>query len=170
MNIPEKVINYNVYDDTEKLVGVASETTLPNFEPLAETVAGAGILGEYESPTIGHFGSQTAEISFRTLMEPSFNLMKNSGRALVFRAAQQSKDVTSGKINTRALKITLKGTPKGLELGKLAPGAMTESKNILEVLYVKVEENGNVLLEYDKLNFVFIVNGEDLLADLRNAL
>ncbi|MEH7122112.1 phage major tail tube protein [Bacillus sp. JJ1773] len=168
--IPEKVVNYNVYDDTEKLVGVAAEVTLPTLEAMSETISGAGLLGEYESPTPGHFSSITIEIPFRTLMDKSFNMLKNKGRSIVLRAAQQSYDTAQGKISQRGLKITLRGIPKALELGKLAVGSPTESKNTIEVLYLKIEENGRVLLELDKLNFVYIVDGEDLLADIRNLI
>jgi P2 family phage contractile tail tube protein len=168
--IPEKVVNYNVYDDTEKLIGVAAETTLPNFEAMAETISGAGIAGEYESPTPGHFGSQTIEIPFRTLLDKSFSLMKNRGRSIVLRAAQQSYDVAVGQQLIRPLKITLRGMPKGLNLGKLAPGQPTDTTNTIEILYIKIEENNRTLLEYDKLNFIFIVDGQDLLRDVRNAI
>lgn len=168
--IPEKVVNYNVYDDTEKIVGVASEVTLPSLEAMSETISGAGILGEYESPTPGHFSSITIEIPFRTLMDKSFNLLKNKGRSIVLRAAQQSYDTAQGKISQRGLKITVRGIPKSLELGKLAVGAPTESKNVMEILYIKIEENGRILLELDKLNFVYVVDGEDMLADVRNLI
>ncbi|WP_313891122.1 phage major tail tube protein [Psychrobacillus sp.] len=168
--IPDKVVNFNVYNDVDKLVGVAGEITLPDFESMTETVSGAGIAGEYESATPGHFSSQEIEIPFRTLSDTSFNLMKNAGKALVFRAAQQSYDVAQGKTNIRPLKVTVRGMPKGLSLGKLSVGAPTETTNKLEVLYIKIEEAGKVLLEFDKLNFVFIVNGTDLLAEIRNAI
>lgn len=168
--IPEKVINYNAYLDDEKLVGIAGEVTLPNFEAMTETISGAGIAGEYESVTVGHFGSQTIEIPFRTLIDQSFNLLKLKGRSLVLRAAQQSYDVAAGETKKRPLKITLRGQAKGLNLGTLAVGGMTESTNTIEVLYIKIEENGIVVLEFDKLNFIFIVNGEDQLADVRNMI
>lgn len=168
--IPEKVVNYNVYDDTDKIVGVAAEVTLPTLENMSETVSGAGILGEYDSPTPGHFSSTTIEIPFRTIIDRSFSLLKNKGRSIVLRAAQQSYDVAQGKISTRGLKITLRGMPKGLELGKLGVGATTESKNTMEVVYIKIEENGKTLLELDKLNFIYIVNGEDVLAEIRSQI
>jgi hypothetical protein len=168
--IPEKVINYNVYDDTEKMVGVAAEVTLPNFEAMTETISGAGIAGEYESATPGHFTSQTVEIPFKVLMDNSFSLMKNRGRSIVLRAAQQSYDVAGGRQQARALKITLRGQPKGLNLGTLSVGAPTETTNILEIFYIKIEENGRTMLEYDKLNFIFIVEGEDVLEEIRNMI
>lgn len=165
--IPEKVVNFNVYNETEKLVGVAGEVTLPDFEAMTETVSGAGIAGEYESPTLGHFSSQEIEIPFRTLSDTSFNLMKNAGKSIVLRASQQSFDMAQGRRNERPLKITFRGIPKGLALGKIGVGAPTETTNRMEVLYIKIEENGKVLLEYDKLNFVYILAGEDLMANTR---
>lgn len=168
--IPEKVVNYNVYNDIEKMVGVAGEVTLPDFESITETISGAGIAGEYESPTPGHFGSQEIEIQFRTLSDTSFNLMNNAGKSIVLRAAQQSTDMAQGKVSRRPLKITFRGIPKGLALGKIGVGTPTETTNKMEVLYIKVEENGKVLLEFDKLNFICIINGEDILAEVRNAI
>lgn len=168
--IPERVVNYNVYDDTDKLVGISGEITLPNFEAMTETISGAGIAGEYESALPGHFASQTIEIVFRVLMEKSFSLFKNSGKNLVLRAAQQSYDIAAGKAQHRPLKITIRYQAKSLNLGKLAVGGMTESANVLEVLYIKIEENGKVMLEYDKLNFVFIVDGTDLLGEIRRMI
>ena len=57
--IPSKINNYNVYNDNQggRLIGVGAETTLPPFESMAETVSGAGILGEFDDPAVGHFSN-----------------------------------------------------------------------------------------------------------------
>lgn len=168
--IPEKIVNFNVYSDSDKLVGVSDEITLPDFEAMSETVSGAGIAGEYESTTPGHFSSQTIEIPFRTISDQSFRFMKNRGQTIVLRAAQQSYDVSRGKTSIRPLKITIRGIPKGSNLGKVGVGAPTETTATIEILYIKIEENGKTLLELDKLNFIYIVDGDDLLEDVRNAI
>ena len=168
--IPEKLVNYNVYLGSEKLVGLAAEVTLPNLEAMSETISGAGILGEYDSPTPGHFGSLSIELTFRVLFDKSFKLLNPSGETLIFRASQQHYDVASGQISHRGLKVTVKTLPKGVDLGKLAVGGATETKNTLEILYIKIEENGQTLLELDKLNFIYIVNGVDILANVRNQI
>ena len=41
--IPTLLNNFNTYASGHKYVGVSSETTLPNFEYLTETLEGAGI-------------------------------------------------------------------------------------------------------------------------------
>ncbi|MFX3673285.1 MAG: phage major tail tube protein [Paenisporosarcina sp.] len=166
--IPEKVVAYNVYDDQEKLVGISEEVTLPTVEFMTETISGAGIAGEYESANLGHTSSMTIEIPFRTLFEPSFRLMRPGGRTITLRASQQSYDVAAGKIQSRPLKVTLKVIPKAIELGKLAAGKMTETKNTLEVVYIKIEENSRVVLEIDKLNFICVIDGQDVLAEVRS--
>ncbi|MEK4247100.1 phage major tail tube protein [Psychrobacillus sp. FSL K6-2684] len=168
--IPEKVVNFNVYSDVEKLIGVAGEVTMPDFEAMTETISGAGILGEYESATPGHFSSQSIEIPFRTISDSSFRFLENKGQTIVLRAAQQSYDVAGGKTSVRPLKITIKGTSKGLNLGKVAVGAPTETTATIEILYIKIQENGTTLLELDKLNFIYVINGTDLLEDVRNAI
>lgn len=43
-----------------------------------------------------------------------------------------------------------------------------ESEVELEILYIKVEINNAVVLELDKLNFVFVLNGKDMLAQIRS--
>ena len=165
--IPEKVVNYNVYNEEGKIVGLAGEITLPNLEFMTETISGAGIMGEYESPTPGHTGSINVELTWRTIYDKSFKLQNPAGTTLTFRASQQHYDPSDGQ-SFRPLKITMKGIPKGLDLGKLAVGAPTESKQTFEVMYLKVEENKKILLEIDKINFVFIVDGVDVLKDVKS--
>lgn len=168
--IPEKVVNYNLYNNTEKLIGVNAEVTIPNLEPLTETVAGAGLLGEWESVSQGHFGSLALEIGFRHIGSQAFALQEMKDRMLVLRAAQQSYDVSSGVTQHRGLKISMKGQPKGINPGKIAANANTETTVVYEVVYLKIEEDGKVLLELDKLNFVYILNGFDQLSGIRNLI
>jgi len=168
--IPEKIVNYNVYDEGEKLVGITGEVTLPNFEAMAEEISGAGIAGSFESPTPGHFSSLEMEIPFRTVTNQSFRLAVPGGRTITLRASQQGYDVSGGQVNYRGLKITVRGLPKGYNLGTAAVGQPTNTTNTIEVLYIKVEENGKTMLELDKLNFIYIVNGVDVLADVRRQI
>lgn len=168
--IPEKVVNFNAYNNVNKLIGVTGEVTLPNLEPMTETISGAGLLGEYESVSQGHFGSTPVEIQFRTLTDQSFSMQEMAGQVLTLRAAQQGYDVSKGVVSHRALKITLKGQPKGINPGKIGVNAATETTTVLEATYIKIEENGKVLLELDKINFIYVVNGKDQLAALRNMI
>lgn len=168
--VPEKIANFNVYKENNVLVGVSGEITMPNLEAMTETISGAGIAGEYESPTPGHFGSMELEIPFRTVHDTSFSLYKEIGKSIILRAAQQSYDVAGGEYRTRPLKVTLRGHPKNLNLGTMAVGQPTETTPTIELIYIKVEEDGKELLEVDKLNMIFRVQGEDMFAELREQI
>lgn len=168
--IPEKVVNYNIYDEGEKLIGVEAETTLPNFEAMTETISGAGIAGEYDSPTPGHFGSMEIEISYRTLSGQATKLMIPKAQVITLRGSQQLNDIAAGEMKYIPVKITLKVAPKNLDLGSFSVGQPTGTKNNLEILYIKVVVDGEEIIELDKLNFIYKVNGEDILADVREQI
>lgn len=168
--IPDKVFGFNVYDETEKLLGISGEVTLPSLESMSETISGAGILGEIDSPTVGHFGSLTIDIPFRTLLDQSFSLLKNKGKLLVLRGVQQGYDSSTGEVRNIGVKISLRGIPKGLELGKLVAGGQTDTKNSMEVTYMKIEVSGKAVLELDKLNHIYKIQGEDMLKDINKYL
>ena len=64
--IPERLINFRCYRNGNDLLGVAT-VTLPQFQAMTDTVSGAGIAGEVETPVLGHYSSITATVSFRTI-------------------------------------------------------------------------------------------------------
>ncbi|ECD6517307.1 phage tail protein [Salmonella enterica subsp. enterica] len=170
MNIPDKIADYNVYDDKNKLIGVSGEVTLPNFEAMTSTLSGAGILGELETTNPGHYSSTTMEFSWRTLLDKTFNFATYSGRALILRAASQQVNSNNSQLVYQAIKITFKYMNKGLDLGKLAQNAAMESKTSLEVWYIKIEIGGKVVFELDKLNSVYKVNGQDQLSAVKKLI
>ena len=51
--IPEKLVEFKVYSDSHDLLGV-SDIELPSLDFMSETVKGAGMAGEVDSPTIGN--------------------------------------------------------------------------------------------------------------------
>lgn len=65
-------------------------------------------------------------------------------------------------------RVVVRGKAKTTTLGKVAKGKKMESEVELEILYIKVEINNAVVLELDKLNFVFVLNGKDMLAQIRS--
>ena len=168
--IPEKIVNFNIYDEGEKLIGISGEIKLPKLEGKSETISGAGIAGEFDSQTPGHFGNIDIEIPFQTVLDKSFSLMAPEGKTIILRGSQQSYDVSAGTINFVPLKITLRVVPKGLDLGTLGVGKKTDTKNTLTVLYLKVDVDGKTMLELDKLNFIYKVNGTDVFETIREQI
>jgi P2 family phage contractile tail tube protein len=168
MKLATKVNAYNVYLDGNKLVGISDEVTLPDFEALTETLSGAGILGEIDEPLLGHFKASEMEIPFRTLNEHMFRLASMS-KALNLTLRASTQTIDTGNINTGAMpsRIVIKGKNKAITGGKLKQGEGTGSSIKVEITYIMIEVNNVKKFELDKLNFVYKVNGVDLLAAIR---
>ena len=60
------------------------------------------------------------------------------------------------------------GRVKKFKPGKIEKAESMEATITLELTYLLVEVDGVVVMEIDKLNQVYNVNGVDMLADVRN--
>lgn len=167
-NIPEIINHFNAYHNGNVLIGVSGSVTLPSLDAITETISGAGILGEYETAVVGHYGPMTQEVPFRILDTDIFSLMNPSALVdLTFRASAQSTVKATGAIDYKGMRVVERGRLKGFTPGSLEMGKQMGANVTLELLYILVEVDGKTMLEYDKLNSVFVVNGEDLLEKVR---
>lgn len=167
-NVPEIINNYNVYNKGNVLVGVSGSVTLPTFDAITQEVSGAGILGTYDTSVAGMYSSMTQEVPFRVLDSDIFTIMNPSELVdLTFRASAQSTVKATGSIDYKGMRIVERGRLKSFTPGKLELGKQMDASVTLELLYILIEIDGKTVLEYDKLNSVFVVNGVDLLEKVR---
>ena len=165
-HIPEKINDFNAYLDGNKMIGVAASVTLPEVNMKTSTVSGAGINGEIDSPTIGQFESMEQEIQFNVLHSSAVDMLSPlSAVNLTFRAAQQVYDKTGGYAY-KGLRVVEMGRVKKFKPGKIEKGEGMEAAVTLELTYLMVENDGKTLMEVDKLNGVYKVNGVDMLAGI----
>jgi len=164
-----KVNLYNGYLDGTKMVGLTDEVSLPDFDALTEILSGAGILGEIDEPTLGHFGASEIEIPFRMIDDQMFALMnmKNSIN-ITLRISNQAIEQANFKTDFMPSRIVIKGKKKGFTMGSLKQGAATKPSVKLEILYILIEVNRKKKFELDKLNVVYKVNDVDLLQKARS--
>lgn len=169
MNIPEVISNFNVYGgDNSKLIGVSGEVTLPDLSAVTATVSGAGLLGDMDVPVPGQIGSIEQAIPFNVLTVNVFKQFKlNKIATVMLRGDIQTIDSATGAYKHVALKTTFKGYVKSISPGKVKAADTMGASVTLELTYVHIEIDGQTVIKIDKLNEVFIVDGEDLLADIR---
>lgn len=157
-NVPEIINNFNVYNNGNALIGVSGEVTLPDFSAITETISGAGILGEYETAVVGNYGSMEQVIPFRNLDSDVFSIMDPTQNVdLAFRASSQSTVKATGALEYKSMRVVERGRLKAFTPGKLAMGKQMDAAVTLELMYILVEVDGKTVLEYDKLNSVFVV-------------
>lgn len=169
IGIPEKLVDFRVYEDGSDLLGIA-DVKLPSFEPITETIKGAGVAGEVDSPTNGQYKSLGVTFNWRTMTDSLFELLKVKTHRLDCYGAIQVFNPATGAYKDVPAKVTMRCLPKKGESGKMESAAKQDSSSEMEIIYVKVTIDNKDVFELDKYNYVLKINGEDQLADLRAAL
>jgi len=164
--IPEKINDANVYLNGNRMIGVASEVELPEINMMTSKIEGMGIGGEIDSPTLGQFESLEATLKFNTLFSSIVDILDPlETNMITVRAAQQVFDKTGGYA-FKGLRAVLGGRPKQFKPGKVQKGEAMEAEVTMECTYYLLEVDGKSVVEVDKLNAVYKVNGRDILAGI----
>jgi len=168
--LPERLVNFRAYaGPNAEFVGL-TDVELPSFDSLTESIAGAGIAGEYSSPVLGHFQSQMVKLKWRTLTLAALRLLAPQRIVLDIRGSIQQQETTSGALLTSAIRVECTGQPKHLGLGKLEPGKIMGNEFDLEISTIRISIDNVPILELDKFNSVFKVDGVDYLQKVRQDL
>lgn len=164
--VPERLINFNVYAESGTLYGVA-DLELPELETISDTVSGAGIAGELESPTLGHYGSMSMTINFRTPTKAVLELTAPHMHVLDCRGSIQITDAATGVITTESIRVSVQVRTKTSSLGSFEAGATTDTSIEFEVYRIAVTIGNIPAIVIDKLNFIAMFYGVDYLAEVR---
>lgn len=170
--IPELIHSFNVYNDKAKrLIGISGEVDLGELKAMVETVAVAGTLGEYEAPATGHFSSIKIKIPFANLYEQPFELLDTTKPPqLTLRGSIQRISQETFKVYNCPVKIVVRGRVTSTNLDKMVNAKKGGPEIEMELLYIKIMIDGKDTLELDKLNFRYMLNGEDLMAEIRSQI
>lgn len=164
-----KTINWKAFDGPIELPGLV-DCELPDLEALSETVSGAGINGEVDMPTLGHYGPLKLKLNFRQLSKEMLALSMPIAHPIELRGATQVYNAALGVSQVEPVKIVTRSIPKTSPLGKLATNAATESSVEFEVVYIKVFVGGLPMFELDKFNGILIVGAYPVMAQVAAAL
>ncbi len=173
MKIGNKVIEYSVYakfDGVLFFVGDTTEITLPSIENLTDKISGAGILGEIDMPVTGQVGAMEFSMGFRNTTLSLAKLYAPGVQEVEVRWLVDQVDKGSGVVTKQAHKAFIRGMSKKMDEGKVQKNNSMDSSYSMEVLYYNRTLGGRSVLEIDKLNNVFAVDGVDYMKDVRDAL
>lgn len=163
--VPEALANYKVYSmDGEEIRGIAEELSLSELSQEVAEVKGAGLLGSYDAVLVGNFGKIEQEIKWRTLhtsMGKMLNPMKQSG--FVVRGALQCLNTETNLTEFAQVKYTVKGRAQALNPGTMTIGGLMNASIKISATAIKLELNDEVMLDLDKLNGRYIVDGVDIM-------
>lgn len=169
MIVNETVVNFEIYELGNRLLGMAS-IDLPEINFNTSEVSGAGVNGTLDVPVTGSTESLELTLKWRTLYKDPVRYMRHNVINLSARAALQNYDSGKGKVKISPLKIDFRGRLKGVTPGSLKPAEQMESETKIECDYLKITVDGKVTCEIDKYNYRYEVNGVDFMSDVRRAL
>ena len=159
--IPTQVVDFNLYNVDNKLLGVGEELTLPSIvNKTIDAMLPGGIVSVPSMTT----EDMESEINFNVFDKEAGSIITvNKTAMLVVRAAEQGVNTESHAFDYKGLKITMKGITKEVNLGSVKKGGTMDSKIKQSLTYIKIEDNtGFVILEHDKANSTYVVNGENI--------
>jgi P2 family phage contractile tail tube protein len=169
--IPERLSNFRCYAGKTSLEQFGlSDIELPKFESLTENIAGAGIAGEYESVVLGHFKSMVVKLKWLAVNAAGVLLLQPVVQDFDFRGSVQMQDTSLRALVTKPVRVTCSGQVKGMSLGKFEPGKRMDNDVDIEVGAISVFVDDIALVELDKFNMIFKVNGFDYLRSVRQDL
>ena len=167
--IPSVLNNFNSYGDGHKFLGLTNEVKLPNFEYLTETIDGAGIGGEIEEAVEGQFGSLEVETTFANISREMFDFITQTG-IITYRGSMQMTNPSTQTNDFEGIVVTVKGKVKSFDLGSLKKGGKGEPSVVREITYCKITIGGACVLELDKYNLIWKLNGVDRLQKVRSQI
>ena len=161
-----QTVDYRVYREGTPL-GVAKFEP-PKFKALKEKIEGAGLGGGFEAAVVGMFDSMTCKLTFNKKTSSYLKLLAPESHHLEMRASVQGIDSGTLAFGQESERIVIRTMPGDFDLGKLEQGKAQENELEYGVTYVKVEVDGKEYLEYDRLNYIFKVDGNDYMQTIRS--
>ena len=169
MKQPEAYIDFEVYEDSVNLVGIANITP-PDITFLTQTITGAGIGGNVEAVLVGMVDAMPLQMNFRSVTDAAVKLTAPKKHQLDLRVAEQYWNTASAAKEIQADKYVMVVVPKTTSPGQIAPAAQSAASGQYSVYRYEAYKNGKELWVIDPFNQICRIRGVDYMAPVRKAL
>lgn len=164
-NISQMVVDFNIYDKNEKMIGV-SKVTMPTLQWVSQQMQGAGIAGIVEVIARGMMDAMTLGLDLRMCGEEAYKLTTPEVHTITLRNAEQYEDPVLGQIKVEGIKHVFGVMPKSLNPGSVAQASTHDGSSQFAVRRWACYFNGIRVLEIDQLNGICYMYGVDYRADI----
>lgn len=161
-----RVTNANIYIDGTSFLGRAQEIDLPEIKAVMSDHSALGLQGKIELPS--GFDKLEAKIKWNAFYPDVIKRTSNPYKAVKLMAKCSVETYEGGDLVQRqGSTIYLTGQFKQIPMGKFKQNDNVELDSGISVTYVKLEHNGETLIEFDAMANIFKINGVDVLAEFR---
>ncbi len=165
--VPEAITNWRVYTNGKDDWVGATSLEIGGLSTKTVDISGMGLTGEVSAPIEGHFESIELTVNWRVPTAKALGLVGGAAASLEACADIQQWDASKSEYVHQQFKVTAKGRCKNYEGGTIEAMNSTDASTTIETTYLKYEVDNKTVLEIDKYNSVFKVNGVDKLTTVR---
>jgi P2 family phage contractile tail tube protein len=163
---------FKVYDsESGKPLDGTVTVELPTFALATETFKGAGLAGEVNVPVPGVMSALTVTISCPKIYGAITKYLElGTTKTLDLRneiIVTNTQNHSQEKVPDRWV---LKGPLSEASPGSAEQASASDASIVMQVYYAHHWMDGDDILEWDVLKYIFTVNGKDLMADTRKNL
>ncbi|WP_079218132.1 phage major tail tube protein [Herbaspirillum robiniae] len=167
MGMPHKLKDFNLFQNGTTFRGKATEVTLPKLSRKMEEYRAAGM----SAPVSVDLGQEAMQLEWTAggLVKEALKMYGAKGHSAVllrFAGAYQNDDDNS----VQAVEITVRGRYKEIDLGNAKVGDDTSHKFVMPLSAYKMTIDGEVIFDFDFMNGIEIVDGEDRRSDISKAI
>jgi P2 family phage contractile tail tube protein len=169
--IPKVLNNFNLYLGENGAEAAGTSTVeLPELQGKTVELNVAGIAGTINVPLTGHFDAMQATVTADMPTEQFIKLATPEAQLITVRGAIEVQNTTRGKGEMHPITVVMRGSVSTNKHGKFERGAKMDASFSIEVDYYQVFLNNKELLEIDKFNNIYRVDGVDYLAPVRSMI
>ncbi len=169
MNRIAKVFDANVYVNERSQHGLASEVAIPDISALMSDYKAMGMIGTREF--FNGFDKMESTIKWTYPDNDVAKAMVNPMKSVDLMVRSSKAEYTDGDLTNEApIVIYMNGLPKKHTSGSHKAKEDTEVEDTISVNYLKIEIDGEEIVELDVTNNIFKIGGEDQLAQRRENL
>lgn len=168
---PVATIQIEVYENSEKFIGVA-KVTLPEITHPTISIAASGMMGGLDVPLIGMINSMKATLQFLDGNNPTsmVKLLSSGAHQLDLRAPNQWWDMQTVNSGLWADRYLLLGRTISFNQGEIAPFTQQNATVQMEIYRYAAYRGAATVFDIDKRIQKFEVNGVDYFAPVKAAL
>lgn len=162
-----RVTNANVYINGNSFLGKAEEIDLPKITAKMAEHKALGMAGSIELPA--GFDKMEARIKWNSFYQDAMVLMANPYEVVSLQCRSSLETYTAAARTSEVpVVVFLKGQFKSVPTGNFKMHDNVEMESNLAVTYVKVEIDGQAVVEFDAIANMYKVNGQDILSQYRS--
>lgn len=168
--IDEGVINYALYEDGKRFLGIA-KVTMPDKVSKSFTMNGAGIGGDIDIPIVAARDAMKMKIEFRNANEAAYTLAETRVHLIDMRVIHQNLDYSAGEIGESDHKFVTKIIPLSFSGGDIEVAKPQPVSGEFSVLSIKEYIGDKLVSHIDPINMIDIDHtGKDRAASIRRGL